>query len=231
MNTKLEKTLKFAEAIHQNDRSGHDFTHIQRVHKMCIYLANDFPEADLEMLRIAALLHDVDDYKLTEKGSDKAGEFLKSVCFDEVGIQKIKNIIACSSFSNSMDKDMTELARSLPIEAKILSDADKLDAMGAEGVIRTFNYGCKVGQPVFLSECLPRENLTLEDYRSDERKDAHSIAHFFDKLLKLKDMMFTEKAKEIAQKRHQFMIIFLHEFFDEENAPREWLKLLDKYES
>ena len=226
MNIKCEKALEFARCVHGKDKSGHDFTHINRVYKMCLFLAVDFPEADSEVLQLAAALHDVDDYKLSGKESDKVGEFLRSINCDEVEIQQIKDIIGFASFSSNMGKSMQEMERSLPVEAKILSDSDKLDAMGAEGIIRTFNYGNKVGQPVFLHDCLPHKNLTQEEYRSDERKDAHSIAHFFDKLLRLRNMMFTDKAKVIAEQRHNFMLSFLREFFEEENASEDWLKLL-----
>lgn len=229
MNATIKKTYDFAFLIHNGEKSGHDFRHIERVFDMCLFLAQDYPNTDLEMLQISALLHDVDDYKLNSKGVDRVGEFLRTLCFNEEKINRVKKIISLSSFSNGMGKDMRELSAALPIEAKMLSDSDKLDAMGAEGIIRTFNYGNKVGQPVFLPDCLPRKNLTIEDYRSDKRNDAHSIAHFFDKLLKLKDMMFTEKAKIMAQQRHEFMLSFLREFFTEEHAPAAWFDLLERY--
>ena len=227
----IEKAVDFAVSVHGKEMSGHNFAHIQRVWKMCLCLATDYPEVDLTVLQLAALLHDVDDYKLAATGSDKAGDFLHTLALDDEKIKYIKQVINASSFSGNMGRNMQDLEHTLPIEAKILSDADKLDAMGAVGIVRTFNYGNKVGQPVFLPNCLPHKELTLEEYRSDTREDAHSIAHFFDKLLKLREMMFTDKAREIARKRHKFMLAFLQEFFEEENAARVWFDLLDEYEA
>ncbi len=226
MNATIKKTYDFVASVHESETSGHDLRHIERVHDMCLYLQSDLLLVDSEILQMAALLHDVDDYKISSPDKDRTGAFLRSLSFDEQAIQKIKHIISCSSFSNNMGKDTSNI----PPEAKILSDADKLDAMGAEGIIRTITYGNKVGQPVFLPACMPRKNLTVAEYRSDERKDAHSIAHFFDKLLKLKDMMFTDKAKAVAKQRHDFMLLFLREFFTEENAPDAWYDLLKEYE-
>lgn len=226
MNDLIERIYSFAKEQHIHDNSGHDFGHIKRVYDMSLELAKDYPEANIVILQVSALLHDVDDYKLVGGlETDRTGAFLESMNFSKDDIENIKSVIHNSSYSNNFGRKSEELS----IETQILSDADKLDAIGAEGIIRTFIYGNSVKQPIFLPACLPRKNLSREAYRSDTRSDAHCIVHFFDKLLKLKSMMYTNKAKVIAQKRHELMICFLEEFFGEENAPAVWYDLLDMY--
>lgn len=188
--------MEFVKKTFASDSSGHDDTHTFRVHALAkrIALAEG---ADLELVELAALLHDVDDHKLspeTAAGKDRAVGFLRchGVGYDR--IMAIIQIIDQVSFSRNSFPPST-------LEGKCVQDADRLDAMGAIGIARTFAYGGSKGR-------------RLHDPQMQD--PTASVQHFYDKLLRLKSMMNTETGRQLAAPRHEFLEAFLEEFL------REW---------
>ncbi len=183
----IEQALEYIKKLFQNNSDGHDAAHSIRVYTNARKIAEEYPECDLTVVSLAALLHDVDDHKLFDTVNNmNARTFLKDRQVADSVIERICEVINGVSFSKNRGK------RPATLEGKIVQDADRLDAMGAIGIARTFAYGGKVGRP-------------LED----------SLQHFEDKLLLLKDEMNTEVAKRIAEHRHKYMEEFLAEFHDE----------------
>ncbi len=218
----LKKTYDFVKQHHAADNSGHDFFHIKRVYENACLLAENAPFVDDFIVKMSALLHDVDDYKLKTDGKSTFN-FLQSLKLEDKIIDKILTTINAISFSKSGAKPDFET-----IEMKILSDADKLDAIGAIGICRTIMFGAQNHRPLFDENIFPQNNLSKEQYKDLNREENNSINHFFDKLLKLKEAMQTEVGKKEAQKRHNFMVKFLKQFFEEQNLPR-WQSYLEDY--
>ncbi|SDB64212.1 HD domain-containing protein [Butyrivibrio sp. INlla16] len=183
----IDKAIEYVNELFSGNSDGHDVQHTIRVYKNVQLISESYPEVDLFISSLSALLHDVDDHKLfkTENNAN-ARAFLNENGVSEENIEKICEVINGVSFSKNRGKTPGTL------EGKIVQDADRLDAIGAVGIARTFAYGGKVGRP-------------LDD----------SVQHFYDKLLRLKDEMNTEAAKEIAMKRHEYMEGFLKEYFEE----------------
>ena len=195
MKTVIENAKAFARDIFSADSSGHDYHHTLRVHALASAIA-EAEGADRTLVELAALLHDVDDHKLspdTAKNKDRAVSFLRSQAVPEGDIQKIVRIIDQISFSrNSLPPDT--------LEGKCVQDADRLDAMGAIGIARTFAFGGSHGRAMHDPE------------GSDS---STSIAHFYEKLLLLKDRMNTETGRRLAQHRHAFLETYLAQFLSE----------------
>lgn len=183
----IEQALEYIKKLFQNNSDGHDAAHSIRVYTNARKIAEEYPKCDLEVVSLAALLHDVDDHKLFDTVNNmNARTFLKDRQVADSVTERICEVINGVSFSKNRGK------RPATLEGQIVQDADRLDAMGAIGIARTFAYGGKVGRP-------------LED----------SLKHFDDKLLLLKDEMNTEAAKRIAEHRHKYMEEFLAEFHGE----------------
>ena len=201
----INKTKQFVKVELSNEGSGHDWYHIERVYNMSKYIAQK-ENADLFIVEMAALLHDIDDWKFSDKqDTTKTEEFLKSVNVDKVEFEKILSIIKRISFKGGV-VDSTQDS----IEGMVVQDADRLDAIGAIGIARAFTYGGFKNRVIYDPSINPIEFKTLKDVK---HKDNHTINHFYEKLLKLKDLMNTNTAKEIAVKRHKFMEQFLEEFY------------------
>ena len=185
MNTSIIENAKtYIEEIFSNNADGHDVAHSMRVYANAMRLAARYPGCDSEAVALAALLHDVDDHKLFDtKDNANARAFLTSNDLEEKEIEQICAIINGVSFSKNRGQ------RPESVEGQIVQDADRLDAIGAVGIARTFAYGGKLGR-------------SLDD----------SIQHFYDKLLLLKDEMNTEEAKKIALQRHEYIEGFIEEF-------------------
>ena len=211
-NRFLQKTYQFAENYHHNDNSGHDFGHIKRVYANIEKLLAEQPDADAFVCKMSALLHDIDDHKMHTDGK-VAERFLHDIGVDEDTITTILQTIHAISFTQSGANPKFKT-----LEMKLLSDADKLDAMGATGICRAIIYGASHQRPLFDDKEFPG---------SDNGKN-HTVNHFFEKLLLLKGAMQTEIGKKEALKRHNFMIEFLQQFFAEQNAD-DWQKLLNDY--
>lgn len=183
----IEQALEYIKKLFQNNSDGHDAAHSIRVYTNARKIAEEYPECDLTVVSLAALLHDADDHKLFNTVNNmNTRTFLKESQVADSVTERICEVINGVSFSQNRGK------RPSTLEGQIVQDADRLDAMGAIGIARTFAYGGKVGRP-------------LED----------SLKHFDDKLLLLKDEMNTEAAKKIAEHRHKYMEEFLAEFHDE----------------
>lgn len=181
----LEKAaIDYINVLFKDNADGHGVDHTMRVFNLALEIAKDYPESNLFLISMSALLHDVDDHKLFQtENNQHAREFLKTHNVDEEIIEKVCQIIDEISFSHNQNNKPSSLA------AMIVQDADRLDAMGAIGVARTFAYGGKNNRPL-----------------------SSSIQHFHDKLLLLKDMMNTETGKKMAEDRHQFLLNFLKEY-------------------
>lgn len=206
------KTEEFVKQELGEDSSGHDWYHIERVRKNALYIMEKESKGERFLIEMAALLHDIPDVKLNpskEAGQIKLAQFLESLELDQEVINKIVEIIGSISFKGGQNTVL------LSNEAEIVQDADRLDAIGAIGIARTFAYGGKMGQALFDPNIQVRDVMTEEEYRKGK---SSSIHHFYEKLLKLKDRLNTHTAKELAETRHQFMESFLEEFYNEWNG-------------
>lgn len=204
----LQKTLSYIKERFQKDFSGHDYYHSVRVYKLATSICKN-EGTDLEIVQLASLLHDVDDYKLfggNVGGYSNAEAFLKDNGVLDIKIKHICSIISSISFKGT-DTQVPE-----SMEGKIVQDADRLDAIGAIGIARTFAYGGSKNRAMYIPDEKPHEDMNLEEYASST---GTTINHFYEKLLKLKDLMNTETAKNIAESRHKYMESFLKEFYNE----------------
>lgn len=188
---------------------GHDWFHIQRV-RANMRQIQAAEGGDLMLLDLAALLHDIDDAKFNggdeDAGARKAREILIQLSLDESRIDKVCFLIANCSFKGGQKQDNPSL------ELQILRDADRLDAIGAIGIARTFHYGGFKNQAIYDPAIPVREKMSPEEYRNGK---SSTINHFYEKLLKLKEGMYTSTGQKIAEKRHYFMEEYLKQFFTE----------------
>lgn len=211
----IEETVAYVKEELAGAESGHDWWHIYRVWKNAKHIAAD-ENADSFVIELGALLHDIADAKFhngdEEIGPRKAEDFLKAKGVEETIIEHVKNIIKFISFKNG---DQRHLFNSKELE--IVQDADRLDAIGAIGVARAFNYGGFKNRVIYDPTIKPNLSMTKEEYKKSE---APTINHFYEKLLLLKDKMNTESGKKLAQKRHEYLENFLDQFFDEWEGKR-----------
>ncbi len=211
----IETTITFVKQKLQNAEAGHDWFHIERVYKNALLIAKT-ENCNLEVVQLAALLHDIADSKFHNGdetiGPKTAGNFLES---QEVAQETIEHVIAIieniSFKGGNFDKKFTS------IELDIVQDADRLDAIGAIGIARTFNYGGYKNRQLYNPEIAPNLQMTKEEYKNNE---APTINHFYEKLLLLKDKMNTKTGKTIAENRHAFMETFLEQFYGEWDGER-----------
>lgn len=209
----IKATVEFVQQELSNAESGHDWWHVQRVWNNT-KLILETEAADRLVCELAALLHDVADSKF--HGGDEtigpriAGEFLQKMSVDTGTIAHVQRIILNMSFKASLG---TVGFHSKELE--IVQDADRLDAIGAIGIARAFNYGGFMNREMYSPDILPRQNLSKDAYRNSTTP---TINHFYEKLLLLKDRMNTETARKIAGQRHQYMEGFLQQFYREWNG-------------
>lgn len=207
---KIEQTINFVKQELKNTESGHDWFHIERVYKNALNILN-FENANKEVVIYAALLHDIADSKFHAGdetiGPKTAADFLERISVDKNVIDHVVKIIENISFKGGN----FERKFSSP-ELLIVQDADRLDAIGAIGIARTFNYGGFKNNLIHDPEKAPKLNMTKEEYKNHK---GTTINHFYEKLLLLKDLMNTETGKQIAEKRHQYMLGFLSQFYAE----------------
>ncbi|MBA3013080.1 MAG: HD domain-containing protein [Desulfobacula sp.] len=217
MNEKL--IIKEIERLVKNhfleESSGHDWWHSHRVRQMGLQIAKN-ESADLFIVEVSALLHDVGDYKFHDGDEEIGGKIINkwliNIGIPPKHIDKILEIIVNLSFMKSLKNNRTITKHSLPIEAKILNDSDRLDALGAIGIARTFAFGGFFKREIHNPIIPPNINITHEEYK---KKNSTSINHFYEKLLTLKDTMLTTTGKKLAQERHEYMKTYLDRFFDE----------------
>ena len=209
--TLIEKTIAFVKSELQFAEAGHDWYHIERVWKQAKFIATDYT-CNLEVVELGALLHDIADSKFHDGdeniGPKKAEKFLQILGANTETIAQVIYIIKNISFSSRSTLERT-------IELQIVQDADRLDAIGAIGIARTFNFGGFKNNLMYDTEQKPRLDLSKAEYK---KYDGTTINHFYEKLLLLKDTMNTEKGKELALVRHQYMLGFLQQFNDEWNG-------------
>ena len=213
-NQLILNTINFVKLQLKNAEAGHDWFHIERVWKLSKKIAEN-EGGDLEIIEFGALLHDIADPKFHNGDEELAlkisREFLESENLEEEKIKKILFIIKNISFKNRNEK--AEMSAENPLkELQIVQDADRLDAIGAIGIARTFNFGGFKNNTMYDPDILPKLNMTKEEYK---KSNGTTINHFYEKLLLLKDLLNTETAKKIASKRHNFMQKFLDEFLNE----------------
>ena len=209
----IERTVGFVKSALKDTEGGHDWFHIERVWKNARHIAQE-EEVDLFIVELGALLHDIADAKFHDGdeniGPKKAEDFLKSIEVKEPVIDHIKNIIRNISYKSGLDKEKKH--RFASKEMQVIQDADRLDAIGAIGIARTFNYGGFKNREIYNPGIKPETNLTKEAYK---KSTAPKINHFYEKLLLLKDQMNTVTGKKIAEDRHRYMESFLEQFYKE----------------
>ena len=208
--TIIDNTILFVKQQLENAEGGHDWFHIERVYKNALLIAEGV-DCDLIVVKLGALLHDIADSKFhggdETVGPKTARAFLESQNVSEDIILHVIAIIENISFKGgNFEKKFNSK------ELEIVQDADRLDAIGAIGIARTFNYGGFKNRPLYNPNIQPNMNMNKEEYKNSE---SPTLNHFYEKLLLLKDKMNTETGKKIAQKRHDFMVTFLSQFYAE----------------
>jgi uncharacterized protein len=208
----IEETIKFVKQTLSDAESGHNWWHTYRVWKLSKFLAEG-ENVNHFVIELGALLHDIADYKFHDGdeniGPKKARQFLISLNVDKKIIEHVEKIIKNISFkgNNNFQKFKSS-------ELDIIQDADRLDAIGAIGISRTFNYGGFKNREIYDPNIKPLLNMSKEEYKNNT---SPTINHFYEKLLLLKDKMNTKKGKIIAEEKHKFMEIFLNQFYKEWN--------------
>ena len=221
MLTDLEKDL-ISKASHYSKEkvkgfeSGHDWWHIWRVQQTAIHLAIS-ENADIFICAMAALLHEVKDHKFSSPAclvtQFESKEFLEGLGITPSVTNSILYITENLSYSAGIDQNFSKT-----IEFEVVQDADRLDAIGAIGIARAFNYGGYKNRPIYLPGSVPEVYRTTYEYRTNE---SCSIMHFYEKLLKLKEAMNTPAAKILAEERHAFLLVYLERFLEEWNEFEE----------
>lgn len=207
----INNTINFVKKTLEGAEGGHDWFHVERVYNNAIYIARN-EKVDNFIVQLGALLHDIADSKFHNGdesiGPKKARIFLESQNIDQEIIPHIENIIQSISYKSSLDSDVKF---SSP-ELSVIQDADRLDAMGAIGIARCFNYGGFKNRPLYDPNIRVNLNMSKEEYK---KSISPTINHFYEKLLLLRDQMNTLTGKSLANKRHVYMENFLQQFFNE----------------
>lgn len=192
------------------ETTGHDWYHIERVWKNAKLIAQG-EDCNLIVVELGALLHDIADHKFVdnfeEEGNARTQTMLTKHGFDHDLINQVLHIVQNCSFKGGIGENKMK-----SIEGYIVQDADRLDAIGAIGIARTFAYGGKSGNMIYDPLIKPTDFKSEEEYRTTR---THTINHFYEKLLLLKDLMNTQTGKKLAKKRHQYMLDFLDQFYAE----------------
>ncbi|HCY98119.1 HD domain-containing protein [uncultured Polaribacter sp.] len=213
----ITATIAFVKKELKNAEGGHDWFHIERVFKNSLLISKD-EKVDVFVVSLAALLHDIADPKFYNGdetvGPKVATQFLNEQKVHATIIEHVVRIIKNISFKNSFD---TASESFTSIELEVVQDADRLDAIGAIGIARCFNYGGFKNRALYDPKIIPDLKMTKETYK---KSTAPTINHFYEKLLLLKDQMNTASGKKIANNRHQFMELYLQQFYDEWNGKK-----------
>ena len=213
----VEKTILFVKETLQNAEGGHDWFHIQRVFNNTILISKE-EDVNILVVSLGALLHDIADAKFNDGdeslGPKMAENFLLSINVPTETIDHVVKIIKFSSFKAGLSDGKIKKKLFTSKELQVVQDADRLDAIGAIGIARTFNYGGFKNRMLYDPSIPPNLEMTKEQYKSSK---APTINHFYEKLLLLKDKMNTETGKRLAEKRHQYMVDYLEQFYYEWN--------------
>ena len=225
MDNKLINNIKNeVYEILKSDLSGHGMNHINNVINLALEIAN-FTSSNKTIVYLIALLHDVDDYKIVGMNNasllSNAKRILNKYLNDEVLIQEVIKGISEIGYSKRLDGIIPS-----SIEAKIVSDADMLDAIGANGIIRSIEYNTSKGRKIFDENIFPKLNMNSLEYK--QKNDSTMINHVFEKLLRLEGLMLTNKGKELAKNRTKFMLDFLFQYFNELKLD-SWIEYLNEY--
>eukprot|EP00744_Colponema_vietnamica_P013508 GILI01018922.1.p1 GENE.GILI01018922.1~~GILI01018922.1.p1 ORF type:complete len:218 (+),score=27.54 GILI01018922.1:74-727(+) len=206
----IDSAVTFVKDHLSSNDASHDWTHIERVRLQArtLAIAEGLSERSQEIVELAAILHDVGDYKYS--GSLTAAEelirgFLSSQNYDQDRTDQIVHIVNHMGFK----EEISGMVKEITPELAVVQDADRLDAIGAIGIARCLTYGGSKKRPLYDPSRPPRENISKEEYMEG---DNTTINHFYEKLLKLKDLMKTQAGRAVAQKRHEFMEQFLEQF-------------------
>ncbi|CAM4120826.1 HD domain-containing protein [Staphylococcus schweitzeri] len=206
----ISAAQQYMESIHQNDYTGHDIAHVYRVTALAKSIAKSEGVKDTLIIELASLLHDTVDEKLVDnnKQLDSLTSFLASLSLSDLAQEHILYIIKHMSYRNGKNNHVA-----LSLDGQIVRDADRLDAIGAIGIARTFQFAGHFGEPMWT------EQIAFNNINDDliEGLPPSAIKHFFEKLLKLQSLMHTDTAKKIAKERHDFMVMYLKQFFTEWN--------------
>lgn len=209
----VEETITFVKETLQHAEGGHDWFHIQRVFKNSMLIARE-EKVNILVVSLGALLHDIADAKFHDGdeslGPQLAKDFLQSIGTPKRTVNHVVKIIKFSSFKSGLEEKKKKFSSK---ELQVVQDADRLDAIGAIGIARAFNYGGYKNRPLYDPSIPPNLKMTKEEYK---KSTAPTINHFYEKLLLLKDKMNTRTGKRLAEKRHQVMLDYLEEFY------REW---------
>lgn len=213
MKNHIKLTINFVKEKLEGAEAGHDWFHIERVWKLSKKIAEK-EGGNLEVIELSALLHDIADPKFHNGDETLAlkisKNFLEEIHVNAELIEQVLFVIKNISFKNR-----AEAPENPPLELQIVQDADRLDAIGAIGIARTFNFGGFKNNLIYHPEIKPNLGMNKEEYK---KSNGTTINHFYEKLLLLKDLMNTETAKRIASERHDFMLQFLDEFYKEWNV-------------
>tara|TARA_R110000868_G_scaffold89829_3_gene249809 strand:- start:63 stop:713 length:651 start_codon:yes stop_codon:yes gene_type:complete len=211
MNLIMNKTKTFVKDQLQDAEGGHDWFHTLRVYNNALLISKN-ERVDIFIVSLGALLHDIADSKF-HNGDETVGpkiarEFLFKLNVDSSIIEHVIKIIENISFKNSIEKNSNFTSK----ELEVIQDADRLDAIGAIGIARCFNYGGFKNRPLYNPDIKPNLNMSKAEYKNST---APTINHFYEKLLLLKDRMHTKTGKQIAKERHAFMELYLKQFYNE----------------
>ncbi len=213
MKSTINNTVEFVKEKLEGAEAGHDWFHIERVWKLARKIAKT-EDCDHDVVELSALLHDIADPKFHNGDETIAPkisrEFLESQNVSDETIEKVLFVIENISFKNR-----SQAPENPSIELKIVQDADRIDAIGAIGIARTFNFGGFKNNPMHDPGVQPNLNMSKEQYK---KSNGTTINHFYEKLLLLKDLMNTEHGKKMAQERHDYMLNFLDQFYKEWNV-------------
>ncbi len=207
----IEAAHRYVRAEMPEDYTGHDYLHVERVWKLAKRLAHECG-ANATIAELAALFHDISDYKLNggseTAGPEKARRWIEAHTQSRATADTVAQIILDIPFRGALSPTGAPLS----IEAQCVQDADRLDAIGAIGIARAFAFGGAMKQPMLSAEIKPRLHSSFDEYR---RKNGTTVNHFYEKLLLLSSRMNTAPARQIAEKRHALMLEFLHQLSNE----------------
>lgn len=207
----IQATIAYVRELFAGESSGHDFEHTMRVYQLAIRIAEQ-EGADADVVGLSALLHDVDDRKLspeTCENMDRTRHFLKTHGVEPELTERICRIIGEVSFKG------TDSVKPTSLEGCCVQDADRLDAMGAVGIARAFAFGGSRGRKMYDPQIQPNRNMDAAAYAANE---GTTVNHFYEKLLLLEAMMTTDTGRRLAKQRHRFMEQYLEQFFKEWNG-------------
>ncbi|MCT4574688.1 MAG: HD domain-containing protein [Alphaproteobacteria bacterium] len=214
------------EKVLGDNKNGHAMDHVENVLRNAEKIALSMNDINLNIIKLSCLLHDVDDYKIVgikeAKNKTNSKRILSNINISEKDKTHILEIIDTMGYSNYLNN-----IRPNSIEGKIVSDADMLDAIGVNGIIRSIVYNASHGYDFFRKDAIPRKNISKDEYQNNNN-NLSTVNHFFEKLLLIKDIMLTKAGMKLAKTKHEDMLVFLKNYFIDNNHP-EWLQLLEEY--